>query len=124
MLEAFKRELTQRQRDSLDSRRAHRIASIITRPSTIELVELVSGQSTLDVQVDEVVLLPTSPLVGKSVVDAEIQRRGGLLIVAVKKSTGPMRFNPGAEVVFQPGDTLIVMGSVDDIDRFRREFNT
>jgi voltage-gated potassium channel len=103
---------------------AHRMASIITRPSTIELIELVSGQSTLDVEVDEIALLARSPLVGKTVADAETRRRHGLLLVAIKDKAGPMRFNPGAEVVFQPEDTLIVMGRIDDIDRFRREFNT
>jgi voltage-gated potassium channel len=103
---------------------AHRMASIITRPSTIELVELVSGQSTLDVEVDEIALLARSPLVGKTVADAETHRRHGLMLVAIKEKAGPMRFNPGAEVVFQPEDTLIVMGRVEDIDRFRKEFNT
>jgi len=33
-----------------------------------------------------------------------------------------MVFNPGAELVFQPGDTVIVMGRLEDIDRFRQEF--
>jgi voltage-gated potassium channel len=102
---------------------AHRMASIITRPSTIELLELVSGQSTLDVEVDEIVLPSTSALVSKTIVDAETRRRHGLLVVAVKQSSGAMMFNPGTEVVFQAGDTLIVMGHVDDIDRFRRDFN-
>jgi voltage-gated potassium channel len=103
---------------------AHRIASIITRPSTIELVELVSGQNTLDVAVDEVILAASSSLVGKSTVDAETRRRHGLLVVAVKQQSGAMLFNPGAEVTFQAGDTLIVMGSTEDIDRFRRDYNT
>lgn len=103
---------------------AHRIASMIMRPSTIELLELVSGQSTLDVEIDEIQLAASSPLVGKTTVDAETRRRHGLLIVAIKQKAGAMLFNPGAEVVFRSGDTLVVMGRVEDIDRFRREFNT
>jgi voltage-gated potassium channel len=102
---------------------AHRIASIITRPSTVELVELVSGQTTLDVEVDEIGIDAASPLVGKTTVDAETRSRHGLLIVAVKQESGTMVFNPGTQVVFQPGDTLLVMGRVEDIDRFRRQFN-
>jgi voltage-gated potassium channel len=103
---------------------AHRMASMIMRPSTIELLELVSGQSTLDVDIDEIIIAAGSPLAGKTTVDAETRRRHGLLIVAVKKQTGPMIFNPGSDVVFQAGDTIIVMGRVEDIDRFRREFST
>ncbi|MGD9723908.1 MAG: TrkA family potassium uptake protein [Pirellulales bacterium] len=103
---------------------AHRIASIITRPSTIELLELVSGQSTLDVEVDEIQLAPHSSLVGKTAVDAETRRRHGLLVVAIKQQSGTMVFNPGADIAYQAGDKLIVMGRCEDIDRFRREYNT
>jgi voltage-gated potassium channel len=102
---------------------ALRIAAMITRPSTIELMELVGGKSVLDVEVDEVPISAASALVGKTIVDAETRRRHGLLIVAVKQTSGSMVFNPGAELIFQPGDTVIVMGRVEDIDRFRQEYN-
>jgi voltage-gated potassium channel len=101
---------------------ALRMAAMITRPSTIELMELVAGQSVLDVEIDEILVSAASPLVGKTILDAETRRRHGLLVVAVKQKIGSMVFNPGAEVVFQPGDTIIVMGRLDDIDRFRQEF--
>jgi voltage-gated potassium channel len=103
---------------------ALRIAAILTRPSTVELLELVAGQSTLDVEVDEIVVAAASPLVGKTTVEAEARRRHGLLIVAIKQQSGAMIFNPGTEVVFQPGDTILLMGKQEDIDRFRREFST
>jgi voltage-gated potassium channel len=104
---------------------ALRMAAMITRPSTIELMELVAGQNILDVEVNEVLVREGSSLVGKTMVDIEARRRYGLLIVAVKQATGNMIFNPGPEVVFQPGDVVIVMGRVEDIDRFRtsREIN-
>ncbi|MBI3836842.1 MAG: potassium channel protein [Planctomycetia bacterium] len=101
---------------------ALRMAAMVTRPSTIELMELVGGQSILDVEIDEIAVLAGSSLVGKTIVDAETRRRHGLLVVAVKQTTGKMVFNPGAELVFQPGDTVIVMGRLEDIDRFRQEY--
>jgi voltage-gated potassium channel len=101
---------------------ALRMAAMITRPSTIELMELVSGQSVLDVEIDEVLVVPTSPLVGNSIAAAQTRSRSGLLVVAVKKSGGAMTFNPSAELVFQPGDTIIVMGRQEDIDRFRADY--
>jgi voltage-gated potassium channel len=103
---------------------AMRMAAIITRPSAIELLELVAGRSVLDVEVDEIAVAARSPLVGRTIGDSQARRLGGLLIVAVKQKAGAMVFNPGAEVVFQPDDTLIVMGRVEDIDRFRRDYNT
>ncbi len=101
---------------------ALRMAAMITRPSTIELMELVGGKSILDVEIDEITVSSQSPLVGKTIIDAEARRRHGLLIVAVKQAAGNMAFNPGSEVVFQPNDTIIVMGRLEDIDRFRQEY--
>ncbi len=102
---------------------AHRIASIITHPSTVEFVELVSGQNKLDIEVDEIQLVPSSSLIGKTTIDIGTRRGHGLLVVAVKQKSGAMHFNPGNELTFQAGDTLIVMGTTEDIDHFRREYN-
>ncbi len=101
---------------------ALRMAAMITRPSTIELMELVGGKNILDVEIDEIAVSAQSPLVGKTIIDAETRRRHGLLIVAVKQAAGNMAFNPGSEIVFQPNDTIIVMGRLEDIDRFRQEY--
>ena len=100
---------------------ALRMAAMITRPSTIELMELVAGQSVLDVEVDELAVAPVSSLCGKSIANIEARRTHGLLIVAVK-NRGQMTFNPGAEVVFEPGDRIIVMGRRGDIERFQQEY--
>jgi voltage-gated potassium channel len=100
---------------------ALRMAAMITHPSTIELMELVAGQSVLDVEVDEILVRADSPLVGKSMADAQT-RNGRLLVVAVKQSAGTMVFNPGAEVVAGSGDTIILMGKRADIDEFRAEY--
>jgi voltage-gated potassium channel len=100
---------------------ALRMAAMITHPSTIELMELVAGQSVLDVEVDEILVRAESPLVGKSIAAAQT-RKGRLLVVAVKQSAGNMVFNPGAEVVAGSGDTIILMGKRADIDEFRAEY--
>jgi len=100
---------------------ALRMAAIITRPSTVELMELVAGQSVLDVEVDEVLLGPNCNLVGKSLMEAETRKQHGLLIVAIKPKSGKIMFNPGSEIILQAGDTVIVMGRLEDIDRFRAD---
>jgi voltage-gated potassium channel len=71
--------------------------------------------------VDEVLLGPNCNLVGKSLVEAETRKQHGLLIVAIKPKSGPIMFNPGSEIVLQSGDTVIVMGRLEDIDRFRAD---
>lgn len=101
---------------------AMRIASMITHPSTVELMELVAGRSVLDVEVDELTVPDACPLLGRSIGETEIRARHGLLIVAIKHATGKLTFNPETTATFQPRDIVIVMGRVEDIERFRREY--
>jgi voltage-gated potassium channel len=100
---------------------ALRMASMITKPSTVELMELFAGKNLLDVEVDELDVAEGSPLIGKTVRETETRRRHGLLVVAVKRADGQMVFNPDGDFVFRPADTIIVMGKPDDITRFCEE---
>ncbi|HUT93329.1 MAG TPA: potassium channel protein [Thermoguttaceae bacterium] len=101
---------------------ALRMAAMITRPSTVELIELVAGHHVTEVQVDELTITPDSRLVDCTVRDSETRSRHGLLIVALRHPGGDLMFNPGADTVFQGGDTVIVMGQRADIERFRAEY--
>ena len=102
---------------------AQRMARMITRPSTADLMELVAESSFLDVEMDELTVTRTSQLAGASVSQTEVSRRHGLLVVAVKKADGAMMFNPGADYTFQDGDVVILMGRMEDIRRFRDTFS-
>lgn len=101
---------------------ALRMAAMVTRPSTVELLELTAGQRSLDVEVEELVIGAGSTLKGRTPLDAIARRQHKLLVVAVKAAQGELIFNPGLEVTFQAGDTIIVMGRVEHIDQFRREY--
>jgi len=101
---------------------AQRIAAMLTRPSTLELMEIVAGRSSVDVEVDEWTVPAASALVGQTVREAETRRRHGLLVVAVKRSEGTMIFNPDGDFRFEAGDIVIVMGRPGDIERFRGDF--
>ena len=104
---------------------ALRMAAMITRPSAVELIEVVAGRHIAEVEVDELVIPEGSPLVGTTVSESETRRRHGLLIVAFRRPATPespggqLQFNPGGDAVFEAGDSLIVMGRPEDIDRFR-----
>ena len=88
----------------------------------LELIEVVAGRQIAEVEVDELTIPDSSPLVGMTVRDSEARNRYGLLIVAVRSADGQLAFNPDADTVFQGEDTVIVMGRLADIERFREEY--
>lgn len=102
---------------------AQRIAAMIIRPSTVELLELVTGRGVMDVALDELPISQGSPIIDQTVQTIEARKRFSLLVVAVKRASGDMSFNPDEKLRFAVGDTIILMGRVEDIERFRGEYH-
>ena len=98
------------------------MAAMITRPSAVELIEVVAGRHIAEVEVDELTIREGSPLVGTTVRESQTRSRHGLLIVAFRSAEGHLEFNPSGDTVFQAGATVIAMGRPQDIDRFREEY--
>ena len=101
---------------------ALRMAAMITRPSSVELIELAAGRHVAEIEIDELTIPAQSPLVGSTVRESHTRSRHGLLIVGVRNAKGELAFNPNADKVFDAGDTVIVMGQTADIERFRGEY--
>ena len=101
---------------------AMRMATMITRPSTIELIELAAGRHAAEVEIDELTIPSSSPLVGATVRDSQTRAIHGLLIVAVRHVGGDLLFNPDADTEFLANDTVIIMGRMNDIERFRQHY--
>lgn len=96
---------------------AHQMARMITRPSTADLVHLLSQQKELSVEMDEYKISEKCQLIGVSI-RACRARNYDLLIIAVTKGSGEMQFNPGAEYKFEINDTIILMGERSNIAKF------
>ncbi len=101
---------------------ARQMSRLITRPSTADLIELVTETSLLNFEMDEVDVPKVSKLVGTTVRETEAHRRHGVLVIAVKNAQGHMELNATADYVFQAEDIVILMGHADHITGFRKEF--
>jgi voltage-gated potassium channel len=99
---------------------AMRMATMLTRPSTIELIELAAGRHAAEVELDELTIPASSSLVGATVRNSQTRAKHGLLIVAVRHVGGELLFNPDADTKFLADDTVIIMGRMNDIERFRK----
>ena len=98
---------------------AYRMARMITHPSMMELVELVSGRLISEVDVEEMRIPESSPLVGKTVGEVDIRRAHNLLVVAVRHLDEKPIFAPGPDLRFMAEDTLSVIGPLASIRQFR-----
>ncbi|MFQ5610782.1 MAG: NAD-binding protein [Anaerolineae bacterium] len=92
-----------------------RIASIMIRPSVVNFLDEMLRVTGQTLRMEELHVGEGSALVGKTLGEAHIGRRTGLLIVAIKSQEAGYQFNPGAQTVLRSGDVLIVIGTPEQL---------
>jgi voltage-gated potassium channel len=97
-----------------------RMAMAILRPAMLDFIEITTSRQSLELRMEEMSVCDGSPIIGKSLEESEIRHNFGLIIVAVKKDSGKMIFNPLANYVIEKGDKLIAMGEDDNVSRFTK----
>jgi voltage-gated potassium channel len=95
-----------------------RMAMAILRPAMLDFVEITTMKQSLELRMDEIAICEGSSFIGKSLEDSQIRQKFGLIVVAVKKESGKMIFNPMAKYVLENNDKLIVLGEVENINLF------
>ncbi len=95
-----------------------RMAMAILRPAMLDFIEITTSRQSLELRMEELPICDGSPVIGKTLEEAEIRQRYGLIIVAVKKESGKMIFNPLANYIIQRGDKLISLGEDQNVTKF------
>jgi len=97
-----------------------RMAMAILRPAMLDFIEITARRQSLELRMTEVPVGDGSVVVGKTLEESEIRQKYGLIIVAVKKDSGKMVFNPAASYVIEKSDILIALGEDDNVMRFSK----
>lgn len=98
----------------------NRMASLMISPNIISFLDVVTRVGDVELDLEEVFVKKGSYLEDKTLVEAEIPRKTGLTVLAIKKiEDEKMMFNPPIDYTFKIGDVLIVLGRQDQVDKLR-----
>lgn len=75
------------------------------------------------VRMQEVVVTEGSPLAGRPLRDANLRKQTGVLILAMRRADGTF-YNPEPDMVIEPREVLIAVGTNDDLERLDRLVGT
>jgi len=95
-----------------------RMARMLTRPNVQLLIDQALSsfsEGGLDLQIEEVRVEQNSKLAGSQVGDADIHRRLGVILLAIRRESGRLDFNPGPDQTISPGDYLIALGDSEKL---------
>jgi len=87
-----------------------RIAHTVLKPSVVDFIEFATSAGNIDLQMEEIYVREGASIAGTTLDECGIGRELGIIIVAIKRSGGDMRFNPTFRTTIKPGDVLIALG--------------
>lgn len=98
-----------------------RMAAAMLRPSVLSFLDVMMRGSDVALRLEEVVVPTGAAMHGKTMKDAQIPQKTGLIVIAIKNAAdGKMTFNPSSSTVFYENDILIVLGDPDKCDRLSK----
>ena len=104
----------------------HRLAQSLLRPHVASFLDVASAfrKSELDLEIEQLQVAPRSLLAGKTLGQAHLGSKYGVIVLAVQRQDGVMQFNPPADLQIAPGDVLIAMGERSRLKHLENEIQS
>ena len=98
-----------------------RLVSEIARPHVTDFLDDLLHKRDSRLEIAELLVARGSSLAGVSLKEAELPKKCGINIVAIKKRGHLFyTYNPSAAEIIDYGDTIVVLGSTDQIDELKK----
>jgi voltage-gated potassium channel len=92
-----------------------RIAHTVVKPAVVDFIEFATKSGNIDLQMEEITIQKGSKLKGLTLDECGIGKELGVIVVAVRKPGGDMKFNPTFRTAIDIGDTLIALGEISKL---------
>jgi voltage-gated potassium channel len=90
----------------------HRMAQAILRPSVLDFVDLATHHRNLELQIEEI---PVRRSGSRPLAESEVREHLDVMVIAVRKADGALRFNPAPGEMLEAGDRLLVVGEAQSL---------
>jgi Trk K+ transport system NAD-binding subunit len=88
-----------------------RMAHSLLRPAVLDVIDIATHYRSIELQIEEVTVAKSGFAEGGTLQESGIREALGIIVIAIKKPTDEMLFNPKGEVRIEAGDRLVVMGA-------------
>lgn len=98
-----------------------RMARQLIHPNILEFMDVVMHRDKIDILIEDISVSERSSLRDQTIADTEVRKRIGANILAVRRPDGETFVNPGVEFSLRAGDTLIALGTPEQLDLLATE---
>jgi voltage-gated potassium channel len=93
------------------------MASVLTKPHVTDFLDVVTLDSGLELWLEEVRITEGSPLAGHTVVEADLRRKTGAILVALLRHETGTTMMPDEKTRLLVGDQMFVLGTKDQLQK-------
>jgi voltage-gated potassium channel len=91
------------------------LAQTALRPAVVDFVQLATSSENMELALEQVHIAEGSALANRSLIDASLRQRFGVVVVGIRRADGKMDFNPEPDTAMRPGDDLVVLGRLENL---------
>jgi len=96
-----------------------RMAQVLKRPTVVDFIDIATMGNKLGLMMEEATVGQDSNLIGKSILESNLRHNYGVIVVAIKKPSGEMIFNPLPSEKLGNSDVIVVIGKKEDMTRMK-----
>jgi voltage-gated potassium channel len=98
----------------------HRMAQAALRPAVVDIIELATHHQSLELQLEEVGVPAGSACAGVALGHSGLSGDQGVIVVAIKRASGRMVFNPAPDERIEVGDRLVALADAARLKELER----
>ena len=92
-----------------------RMAEVLKRPTVVDFIDIAMANRHLGLMMEEARVGSTSHLIGKNLIECRLRQDYGVIIVAIKKKSDEMVFNPMPSERIDAGDVIVFIGKKENL---------
>ena len=100
------------------------MAQLALRPAVVEFVQLATSSEFMDLSMEQVEVRADGPLAGQTIVGANLRQGFGVIVVGIRRASGRMEFNPASDARMDAGDSLVLLGTTEQLGQLARHAGT
>jgi len=94
-----------------------RMAQLLLKPTVVDFIDIATLDDKLGLRMEEAVVSSKSTLLGKNLVESNLRKDYGVIIVLIKKNNGEMIFNPLPSEKLEANDVIVMLGKSEDLEK-------
>lgn len=100
-----------------------KMSQMLLRPAVADFMELATMTERLELEIEQVEIGARSPFISTALKDTGIRSEHDVIVIAIKRASGEMIFNPSADTLIEERDALVTIGSHSSLLALERMAN-